>query len=162
MKVIDRRNSGRRVLILCAMVALAISSASVAGSRSQEKTEAKNKEMVVAFYKMIFQDHKVREALELYVGDRYIQHNPMAPNGTEALIKFFEPYFANNPQARSEIKRVVADGDLVMLHVHAKANETDRGMAVVDIFRVENGKVVEHWDVVQPIPEKAANENTMF
>jgi predicted SnoaL-like aldol condensation-catalyzing enzyme len=86
----------------------------------------------------------------------------MAPNGTEALIKFFEPYFANNPQARSEIKRVVADGDLVMLHVHAKANETDRGMAVVDIFRVENGKVVEHWDVVQPIPEKAANENTMF
>lgn len=162
MKVIDRHINGRGVLILCATFALAVSSASLAGDRHEEKTEAKNKELVVAFYKMIFQDHKVREALDLYVGDRYIQHNPLAPDGTEALIKFFEPYFANNPQARSEIKRAVADGDLVVLHVHAKANETDRGMAVVDIFRVENGKVVEHWDVVQPIPEKSANENTMF
>jgi predicted SnoaL-like aldol condensation-catalyzing enzyme len=162
MKVIERRINARGILVLCAMFALAISSASMAGDRHNEKTEAKNKEIVVAFYKMIFQDHKVREALDLYVGDRYIQHNPLAPNGTEALIKFFEPYFANNPQARSEIKRVVAEGDLVWLHVHAKSSETDRGMAVVDIFRVENGKVVEHWDVVQPIPEKSANENTMF
>jgi predicted SnoaL-like aldol condensation-catalyzing enzyme len=162
MKGIDIRMSGKRLLILCATLALAVSTASVAGSRQQEKTEEKNKEIVVAFYKMIFQDHKVREALDLYVGDRYIQHNPLAPDGTEALIKFFEPYFANNPQARSEIKRVATEGDLVWLHVHAKSSETDRGMAVVDIFRVENGKVVEHWDVVQPIPEKSANENTMF
>jgi len=73
-----------------------------------------------------------------------------------------EPYFTKNPTARSEIKRAVAEGDLVFLHVHAKSSETDRGMAVVDIFRVENGKVVEHWDVVQPIPEKANNSNTMF
>jgi predicted SnoaL-like aldol condensation-catalyzing enzyme len=162
MKVIECRTSGRGILILCAMFALAMSSASLAGDRHKEKTEAKNKEMVVAFYNMIFQEHKVREALERYVGDRYIQHNPLAPNGTEALIKFLEPYFAKNPQARSEIKRAAADGDLVFLHVQAKSNETDRGLAVVDIFRVENGKVVEHWDVVQPVPEKSANENTMF
>lgn len=149
-----------RALLGCAVLALAVSSTS--GAHESMRVAAKNKELVVAFYNMIFQDHKVREALAKYVGDRYIQHNPLAPNGTEALLGFFEPYFARNPTARSEIKRAVAEGDLVFLHVHARSSETDRGMAVVDIFRVENGKVVEHWDVVQPIPEKSANENTMF
>lgn len=154
------RSSGRLILILAAAVVM--TACAGAGAHEEHDVAAKNKEMVIAFYNMIFQDHKVREALERYVGDRYIQHNPLAPNGTEALIGFFEPYFAKNPQARSEIKRAVAEGDLVFLHVHAKSSATDRGLAVVDIFRVENGKVVEHWDVVQPIPEKSANENTMF
>ena len=152
--------NARRILILGAAVAM---TACVTASANQERdVAARNKAMVIEFYNMIFQEHKVREALAKYVGDRYIQHNPLAPNGTEALINFMEPYFAKNPTARSEIKRAVAEGDLVWLHVHAKSSETDRGLAVVDNFRVENGKVVEHWDVVQPIPEKSANENTMF
>ena len=160
MNAFGRRSVGRRILILGA--AFAMTACVTAGAHEEHEVAAKNKEMVIAFYNMIFQDHKVREALERYVGDRYIQHNPLAPNGTEALIGFFEPYFAKNPEARSEIKRAVAEGDLVFLHVHAKSSAADRGLAVVDIFRVENGKVVEHWDVVQPIPEKSANENTMF
>ena len=146
--------------MLCA--ALAMAACATTAANKEQDVAAKNKEMVIAFYNMIFQEHKVREALERYVGDRYIQHNPLAPNGTEALINFMEPYFAKNPQARSEIKRAAAEGDLVWLHVHARSNPGERGLAVVDIFRVENGKVVEHWDVVQPVPEKSANENTMF
>lgn len=160
MKSIGRLAHGWQLLVLCAVLALTASSASVA--HESMRLAAENKEIVVAFYKMIFQDHKVREAVDQYVGDRYIQHNPLVPNGTKVLIEFLEPYFAKNPTARSEIKRAVAEGDLVFLHVHARSSETDRGMAVVDVFRVENGKVVEHWDVMQPIPEKAANENTMF
>ena len=152
--------NARRILILGA--AFAMSACVTASAHEEHDVAAKNKAMVIEFYNMIFQQHKVREALAKYVGDRYIQHNPLAPNGTEALINFMEPYFAKNPTARSEIKRAVAEGDLVWLHVHAKSSETDRGLAVVDIFRVENGKVVEHWDVVQPVPEKSANENTMF
>ena len=66
------------------------------------------------------------------------------------------------PNRSSEIKRVMAEGDLVVLHVHSKPSPEDRGSAIIDIFRVENGKIVEHWDVIQPIPEKAANTNTMF
>jgi len=160
MNAIGSRSGGWRILVLGA--ALALTGCATAGAKNQQDGAAKNKEMVIAFYNMIFQEHKVREALERYVGDRYIQHNPLAPNGTEALINFMEPYFAKNPQARSEIMRAAAEGDLVWLHVNAKSNPTDRGLAVVDIFRVENGKVVEHWDVVQPVPEKSANDNTMF
>ena len=160
MNAIGSRSSGRRILLVSA--ALALTACATAGPSKEQDVAAKNKEMVIAFYNMIFQEHKVREALGKYVGDRYIQHNPLAPNGTEALIAFFEPYFAKNPEARSEIKRAAAEGDLVFLHVHAKSSATDRGLAVMDIFRVENGKVVEHWDVVQPVPEKSANENTMF
>ena len=160
MKSIGSGFRGWRALLVCAVLALAVSSTSRA--HESMRVAAKNKEVVVAFYNMIFQDHKVREAVDKYVGDRYIQHNPLVPDGTKVLIEFMEPYFAKNPTARSEIKRAVAEGDLVFLHVNAKSSETDRGMAVVDIFRVENGKVVEHWDVVQPIPEKANNSNTMF
>jgi predicted SnoaL-like aldol condensation-catalyzing enzyme len=123
---------------------------------------AKNKEIVIAFYNLIFRDHKPAEAFERYGGDKYIQHNPRVPDGKDALIGYFTPYFKANPEAKSEIKRSAADGDLVWLHVHAKKDASDRGRAIVDIFRVEKGKVVEHWDAVQDIPETAANTNTMF
>jgi predicted SnoaL-like aldol condensation-catalyzing enzyme len=137
--------------MLLLTTAVALSACVTASAHEERDVAAKNKAMVIEFYNMIFQEHKVREALAKYVGDRYIQHNPLAPNGTEALINFMEPYFAKNPTARSEIKRAVAEGDLVWLHVHARSSETDRGLAVVD-----------NWDVVQPVPEKSANENTMF
>ncbi|BDA77214.1 hypothetical protein LPTSP3_g01440 [Leptospira kobayashii] len=130
-------------------------------AQKEDKLE-KNKQIVSDFYNLIFKDHKPKEAVERYVGDKYIQHNPYVPNGTEAFLEYFIPYFKNNPDSISEIRRIVAEGDLVFLHVHAKQNKQDRGQAVIDIFRLENGKIVEHWDVVQPIPEKSANTNTMF
>ena len=93
---------------------------------------------------------------------KYIQHNPLAADGPEGLKSFLEFAKANLGSFKVEFKQVFADGDYVIVHVHATAGPEDRGSAVMDIFRLENGKVVEHWDVIQPIPETANNENTMF
>ena len=123
---------------------------------------ARNKQIVTSFYNMVFRDHRVAEGFATYVGERYTQHNPLVPDGSAAAIGFFVPYFAANPEAKSEIKRVIAEGDLVVLHVHARQRAGDLGRAIVDIFRVEAGKIVEHWDVIQPVPAQAANTNTMF
>lgn len=123
---------------------------------------AGNKEIVVAFYNTVFNEHRVEEGFAKYVGDRYSQHNPLVPDGAAPAINFFVPYFRANPGARSETKRVAADGDLVWLHVHSRQRPEDLGRAIVDIFRVENGKIVEHWDVIQTVPATSANANTMF
>ena len=77
-------------------------------------------------------------------------------------MDFFVPFFKTNPEARSDIKRLISSDDLVVVHVHSKVNPQDRGRAIVDIFKVTNGKIVEHWDVIQPIPQKSANDNGMF
>ena len=84
---------------------------------------------------------------------------PNGPDGLKALVTLLKEKF---PNSKNEIKRVIAEDDLVVLHVHAVREPGQRGSAIVDIFRVENGKIVEHWDVIQAVPEKAANENTMF
>lgn len=140
------------------MTALMIALAATASSADTQK----NKELVRAFYEQTFVQHKAKEAAEAYLAPTYIQHNPTVATGRQAFIDLFVPLFQKNTEARSEIKRIVAEGDLVFLHVHSKANKADRGRAVVDIFRVENGKIAEHWDVIQAVPEKAANENSMF
>ena len=101
-------------------------------------------------------------AASKYFGPRYIQHNPGAPDGIEGFKAFIALRKEKFPNAKGEIKRVFVDGDYVILHVHAVRNPGERGSAIVDIFKLEDGKIVEHWDVVQPIPEKAANTNTMF
>jgi predicted SnoaL-like aldol condensation-catalyzing enzyme len=125
-------------------------------------TEADNKKMVRDFYEMAFNQHNPTEAARRYIGDRYIQHNPYVPDGAAAFYGYFESFFAAHPQSRVEIKRVIAEGDLVVLHLHSRIDDQDRGRAIVDIFRIENGKIVEHWDVVQDVPAKSANSNTMF
>jgi predicted SnoaL-like aldol condensation-catalyzing enzyme len=102
-------------------------------------------------------------AFRTYAGPIYRQHNPLIEDGMEGVRKFGAWIMANHPDARCEIKRVFADGDYVILHSHWHGLSDDpRGEAVVDLFRLENGKVVEHWDVIQPIPETAVNNNTMF
>ena len=121
-----------------------------------------NKKTVRDFYELAFNQHKPTEAAQKYIGARYVQHNPHVPNGAEAFYGYFEGFFKEHPKSRVEIKRVLADGDLVVLHLHAITDEHDRGRAIVDIFRVENGKIVEHWDVIQDVPENSANTNTMF
>lgn len=120
-----------------------------------------NRELVVDFYNQFFNDHDVAGASEV-VADDYIQHNPFVPDGKEPFVGYFTGYFEENPDSRAEIVRSAVDGDLVFLHVRSTVNEDDRGTAVVDIFRVEDGMIVEHWDVIQPVPEEAANSNTMF
>lgn len=123
--------------------------------------EARNKEIVVAFYNAAIND-KDFEAASAYLGDQYIQHNPLAADGPEGLKAFLDWAKGNLPDFKAEIKQVFADGDYVILHVHATRGPDDRGSAVMDIFRLEGDKVVEHWDVIQPIPENSANDNTMF
>jgi predicted SnoaL-like aldol condensation-catalyzing enzyme len=120
-----------------------------------------NKKIVVDFYEKGL-NQKDFDAAAKYFGPRYIQHNPGAGNGPEGfkrLVTFLKEKF---PNSHSEIKRVIAEGDLVVLHVHSVREPGERGRAIVDIFKVEDGKIVEHWDVIQDIPEKSANENTMF
>lgn len=121
-----------------------------------------NKNVVESFYKMAFNEHKPGEAVAKYLGRVYTQHNPQAADGPQAFIDFVTGWTKSNPDLRVEIKRVVAEGDLVVTHVHIKPNPRDQGIAAMDIFRVADGRIVEHWDVVQPVPETAANRNTMF
>jgi len=123
---------------------------------------AKNKFLVLKFYTLAFVERKGVEAAELYLSEDYIQHNPYTATGRQAFIDYVGSWAKEKPNAYSEIIRVVAEGDLVVVHVHDRLNKEDRGSAVVDIFRVENDKIVEHWDVIQDIPEKDYSGNTMF
>ena len=120
------------------------------------------KQVVTQFMTEFYLDKKVRSAFETWVDPGYIQHNPLAATGRQAAIAFLEPFFASHPEASYSIERIIADGNLVAVHSHGKFGADDRGIAVVDILRVEGCQVVEHWDVVQPVPEKAANSNGMF
>jgi predicted SnoaL-like aldol condensation-catalyzing enzyme len=120
-----------------------------------------NKKTVAALYDAALNKKDFEEAKK-YLGNRYVQHNPTAKDGPEGLqgfINFLKDKFPNN---KSEIKRIFADGDYVIVHVHAVREPGTRGSAIIDIFKLENGKVVEHWDVVQPIPENPQNNNGMF
>jgi predicted SnoaL-like aldol condensation-catalyzing enzyme len=120
-----------------------------------------NKKAVLEFYDKAL-NQKDFDAASKYFGPRYIQHNPGAPDGIEGFKAFIALRKEKNPNAKSEIKRAFAEGDYVILHVHGVREPGERGVAIVDIFRLENGKIVEHWDVIQPIPEKTANSNGMF
>jgi predicted SnoaL-like aldol condensation-catalyzing enzyme len=121
-----------------------------------------NKRTVIAFYRRAFNDHEPADAVAKYVGSEYIQHNPDTPSGADAFIQSASGFIAKFPQVSVEIKRVIAEGDLVVTHDLVKTSPEDRGMAGADIFRLRDGKIVEHWDVRQPVPETAANDNTMF
>ena len=130
---------------------------------TNEEITERNKKIVLDFYNLAFGQGKFKEARDKYMGNTYIQHNPTVPDGPEAFVNAMSTFTQKFPELKGEVKRVIAEGDLVMLHVHTKTTSDARGRAVVDIFRVdENGKIVEHWDVGQDIPEKAANNNTMF
>ena len=121
-----------------------------------------NKETVRAFYELAFNHKQPEEAIARYVGSKYIQHNPMAGDGPGPFIEFVKAYTGQFPELNVDIKRVIAEGDLVVTHSLLTTAPVDRATAAVDIFRLEDGKVVEHWDVLQPVPETAANDNTMF
>ncbi len=149
----------RPMLTAClAVVALLFAHPALAADAKQME---ENKKIIAAFYDAAL-NQKDFDAASKYLGSRYTQHNPVAadgPEGLKAFLAFLKDKFPNN---RSEIKRIFADGDYVIVHVHAVREPGTRGNAIIDIFKLENGKVVEHWDVIQPIPEKAANSNGMF
>lgn len=143
-----------------ATLLLTLSAFSAVSAHANDRVAA-NKKLVLEFYEAAINKRDADTALK-FLGDRYIQHNPLAPDGAAGVKGLIEMLRTKVPQGRNEVKRVIAEGDFVVLHVHAKAHPEDRGRAIIDIFRVENGRIVEHWDVIQPVPETAANNNTMF
>jgi predicted SnoaL-like aldol condensation-catalyzing enzyme len=120
------------------------------------------KEVVTKFINELYLEKRAREAFETWVEPGYIQHNPLAATGRDPAIAFLEPFFRGHPDAVYSIKRIIADGNLVAVHSHAKFAAGDRGLAVIDILRVEHCKIAEHWDVAQPVPETSANSNGKF
>ena len=126
-------------------------------------TPEQNKANALAFYDLAFNQHKVQEATDKYIGKGYLQHNPGVADGGQAFVDAFAPFLKDHPKSKATIKRVMADGDLVALHVHSQLNDEDRGEAVVDIFRFDkDGKIVEHWDVIQAVPENTESGRDMF
>ena len=147
--------------IALAVTALTLMFAAPAAFAADAAQMEANKKAAMEFYDAAI-NKKDFEAASKFIGNRYTQHNPNAadgPEGLEAFLGFLREKF---PQYHSDIKRAFADGDYVILHVHNVPTPGSRGNAIVDIFKLENGKVVEHWDVRQEIPEQAANSNTMF
>src|SRR5258708_676367 len=141
-------------LVPIAMLALLASPALSADLEANKKT-------VLELYDTAL-NKKDFEAASKYFGPKYIQHNPGAQDGIEGFKAFLAFLRDKFPNSHSEIKKVFAEGDYVILHVHAVREPGTRGRAIVDIFRLENGKVVEHWDVAQDIPEKMSHSNGMF
>jgi predicted SnoaL-like aldol condensation-catalyzing enzyme len=120
-----------------------------------------NKKTAVAFYEASI-NQKDFAAAAPFLGPYYKQHNPTAKDGAEGLKAFIDFLKARYPRQHGDIRQVIAEGDLVVLHVHSTRDDNTPGRAIVDIFRLQNGKVVEHWDVIQDIPAQGANSNGMF
>ncbi len=122
----------------------------------------KNKQNAQAFYDLMFNQCRPREAIEMYAGDEYIQHNPHVADGKEAFIEYFEMMAAEYPGKRTHFIRSIAEDDYVVLHCHQMWLDSD-DYAGIDIFRFdENGKVVEHWDVLQVVTNESKNDNGLF
>ena len=150
-----------------ALLIVALTACAATGPVARTARAQQNTAVVLAFLDTVFNRHDVETAFKLYVGPEYKQHNPLIAEGRAGAIQGLtrlthEIY----PELRHEVKRTVSQGDLVAVHARYLRNAADRssarGLAVVDMFRLEHGRIVEHWDVTQDIPETSANENTMF
>jgi predicted SnoaL-like aldol condensation-catalyzing enzyme len=117
---------------------------------------------VTSFLQTSFNSGEPEKAVSEYVGETYIQHNPQVGDGAKAFVDFVHSFRGRFPQLHLEIKRVIAQGDMVVTHSNLKLTAAEPGMAVADFFRSEDGKLVEHWDVIQAIPDASANSNGMF
>ena len=145
------------VVAIAGMLMLATTPSFAADATTQEA----NKKTVLEFYEQGI-NRKDFDAAAKFIGPRYVQHNPTAPDGLDGFKAFLSFLREKFPDSHSEIKRAFAEGDYVILHVHSVREKGSRGRAIIDIFKLEDGKIVEHWDVAQDIPEKSANGNGMF
>ena len=153
-----KNEANKLFLVVFSLFLFLIASSAYAACGHDEKSNIK---VVSTFYNLAINDKNFNAASK-YLGSRYTQHNPTAEDGPEGLRKFIKFLREKYPKAHSEIKRVFSDGDFVILHIHSVRVPGTRGRAIIDIFRLKKHKIVEHWDVIQNIPGKSANSNTMF
>ena len=153
-------NKMKNILKLLTTVAIIFGMTGQVMAGSSE-TEESNKAIVQEFYNFALND-KNFDAASKYLGKKYIQHNPFVSDGREGLKGFIKYLNETFPDAKGEIKRVFADDDHVILHILYKYKPADLGEAVVDIFRLDDGKIVEHWDVFMDIHAKPLNDNGML
>lgn len=113
------------------------------------------------FVEIFYTQKRVREAFDFLVAEDYRQHNPTIPDGPEAAVRMLTPKFDGSPDSRFEVQRILVDGDLALVHVRA-SGPGRADAAVADIYRFENGRIVEHWDVLQPVPEDPVHDHPMF
>ena len=146
---------------LMAVISLPLAVQAMAQEQRNLSAEEANRKLVVQFYDQFFNKHDVAHAAEV-ISEDYIQHNPDVPDGKKPFVDYFTKFVKGTPQSKARIVRTATSGDLVWLHVHSTNTATDRGQAVLDIFRVKDGKIVEHWDVIQDVLEQSANGNSMF
>jgi predicted SnoaL-like aldol condensation-catalyzing enzyme len=147
--------------LIFALTVLAAAFAAPAARAADAAQMEANKKAAMEFYEAAI-NKKDFDAASKYIGNRYVQHNPGAADGVEGFKAFLAFLREKFPNYHSDIKRSFADGDYVVLHVHNMSAPGVRGRAIMDIFKFENGKIVEHWDVAQDIPETPRNNNTMF
>ena len=120
-----------------------------------------NKQNAIAFYRMAFEGDP-RGAVALYVGDQYIQHNPVVKDGPEGFIEYFDRMQQEYPEKSVRFVRAIAEGDLVALHTHQTWPGHEE-YVTMDFLRFDsNGKIVEHWDAIQEVPDQMAHENGMI
>lgn len=154
----------RSVLAFAFLATFAFATPPAQAQLTDAQKMERNKKNVVAFYNAVLNEKDFEKA-KTYVGATYIQHNPIGADGLEGIKGFIDFLREKFPNNKSEIKRVFADGNYVIVHVHAVREPGTRGNAIFDLFRMDDdGKVVEHWDAVQPIPDPATakNKNGMF
>ncbi|NVJ70211.1 MAG: nuclear transport factor 2 family protein [Alphaproteobacteria bacterium] len=154
--------SNRISCLLGSAFALFTAASSQAADSAQEALEAANTEKAIYCMDLLENKLDVDKAAEECFGDPYIQHSPRLEDGRESVIALFRARAKKYPEYSARIVRSAANGDLVWLHMHVKRSPSERGGAVVNIFRMKDGKMVEHWNVGMPVPETSKNDNGMF
>ena len=145
----------RRLVTAAAIVGLVTS-----GAQARSLTE-RNRAVVQDFARIFYAERDVEQAFRKYVVPDYIQHNPGIADGRQAAIDALKPMFSR-PGAQFDVKRIIVDGDLAVIHLFGRGDPSTPGAAVADIYRLKDGKIVEHWDILQPMPTQSANPHPMF
>lgn len=151
----------RLILVLLSACLVSGCAATPAASASASSETERNRAIVRDFARLFYDVKDVHRAFETYVAEDYIQHNPGLPDGREAAVGPLARMFSN-PEFHAEIRKLVVDGELAVIHLRVTSPGAPRGASVVDMYRLKDGKIFEHWDVIQLVPEKSANPHPMF